>query len=157
MPLPGLIPNVQSNKANQAAFFDDTYHVHPDDLEIQGRIACLSEIGTYLLLQRWVYHSSRVIVPTSQCEEMNSHVFAEADLLESWCEQAVKAGVPLADAFADAAAWLDGDVGGTTRRLRLRDSALRSSLIRDAKSETKARYGPLAPVINLPVSRTDEA
>lgn len=149
MPLPDLMPDVQSNKANQAAFFDDTYHVHPDDLNLDNRIACLSEIGTYLLLQRWVYHSSRVVVPTPICEEMNSHVFAEADLLESWCEPAIAAGVSIDDAFADAAAWLDEEVGASTRRLMLRESALRSSIIRDAKRATKDRYGPSAKIIPL--------
>jgi hypothetical protein len=156
MPLPDLVRDIQSTKANQAAFFDDTYHIHPADLILENRIACLSEIGTYLLLQRWVYHSSRVVVPTWQYEDMNSHVFAEADILESWCEPAIETGVLLVDAVSDAAAWLDEEVGGTTRRQMLRNSALRSSLIRDAKKQTTARYGPSAPVISLQPSGTDQ-
>jgi len=156
MPLPGIMPELQSNNRNQAAFFDDTYHVHPDDLSLQNRIACLSEIGTYLLLQRWVYHSSRVVVPTWQYEEINSHVFAEADLIESWCEQATEAGVTLSGACADAAAWLDEDVGDTTRRRKLRNSALRSALLRDVKRTTKERYGRSAPVIPLQSSGPEQ-
>jgi hypothetical protein len=141
MPLPDLRPSISSNQRHQASFFDDTYHTHPDDLVMEKRIACLSEIGTYLLLQRWVYHSSRVVAPSFDIEAMNSHVYAEADLIESWCEPAILAGVDLQVALADAANWLDEQVGGKTRRQTLRTSALRSQLIREAKKATQKLYG----------------
>jgi hypothetical protein len=150
MPLPDVIPTSTSLKRNQAAFFDNTYHVHPDDLDLSRRIACLSEVGTYLLWQRWVRHSSRVIAPLFNFEEMNSHVFAETDLIQDWCEFAEEHGVPVVDAFADAAAWLDGQAGSRTRRDLLKTSLERSALIRDAKKEVRSRYGPSAIVITLP-------
>ena len=56
-PLPDLLAGVTSGRRNQAAFFDDTYHVHP--LDLTTRIACLSLRGVNLLLQRWVYHGGR--------------------------------------------------------------------------------------------------
>ena len=146
MPLPDLNPEVQSNQRQQAAFLDDTYYVHPDDLRLDRRIACLSEIGTYLLSQRWVYHSSRLVVPVTQYEEMNSHVFSEADLLESWCELAADEGVLADQAMMDAAEWLGVEVGSVSRRLMLRNSALRSTLIRDVKRAAKDLYHPTAPV-----------
>ena len=153
MPLPDLRPSVNSNQRNQAAFFDDTYHVHPDDLALGTRSACLSEIGTYLMLQRWVYHSSRVVPPTWQVEEMNSHLYAEADLLEAWCEQALAGGVTPEEALVQAAAWLDEPSGGTTRRAMLRTSALRSSLNRGARQATEELYGRTAQVIPLKAPR----
>jgi hypothetical protein len=155
MPLPDLRPNVQSNQRHQAAFFDNTYHVHPDDLDLNKRIACLSEIGTYLLLQRWVYHSSRVVAPTFDIEAMNGHVYAEADLLESWCESAMDAGQSVTDAMADAAAWLDEEIDGTTRRKMLRKNGLRSWIIREANKSSKERYGPSARPMKPPASGTE--
>jgi len=149
MPLPDLRPSISSNQRHQAAFFDDTYHVHPDDLDLPSRIACLSEIGTYLLLQRWVYHSSRVVVPSFDIEAMNSHVYAEADLLESWCESAIAGGVSMDVALADAARWLDEQTGSSSRRQMLRTSALRSSLIRDARKATEELYGGHTSVVLL--------
>lgn len=155
MPLPALMPQIDSGKRNQAAFFDETYHVHPEDLELSKRIACLSEIGTYLLWQRWVYHSTRVIAPTFNFEEMNSPVFAEVDLVESWCERAVEHGVEVTTAAVDAAAWLDQPIGNRTRRKMLRESSLRSSVIREARKELQRRYEPTAAVIPLPPLGTE--
>lgn len=157
MPLPDLLPSVTSSKKNQAAFFDDTYHVHRDDLDLNTRVACLSESGLYLLLQRWVFHSSRVVVPASDFEEMNGHLVSEADIIETWCEDAAAYDVDLAQARADAAAWLGEELGGRSRQHMLRESALRSGVRRGARSAIKALYGPAAEVTRLRPSGTAPA
>ena len=65
MPLPDLIPTTTSSKRHQAAFFDGPYLVGGDALDLDKRIACLSQSGVNLLMQRWVHHNSRVVVPTA--------------------------------------------------------------------------------------------
>ena len=156
MPLPALQPQFSSSKANHAALFDETYHVHPDDLALQSRIACLSEVGTYLLLQRWVFHSSRVIPSVRDFEAMNQHVFAEVELLDTWCEAAAEAGVPLEDALSHVNAWLDEPgVDGATRRKTLRDPGGRSSLTRGVKTETRRRYRLDASVVPFRLPRAE--
>lgn len=150
MPLPQLDAEKTSNQAHQAAFFEEIYLVHPDNLEPQNRIACLSEIGSYLLLQRWMFHSSRLAVPTWQIAEANSHVYEEADLIEMWCEEAMEQGVGLAEASADADSWLSEAVGDRTRRAMLREVGLRSQVRREMKQEARDRYqqqGEILPLI----------
>jgi hypothetical protein len=51
-PFTDLIPTVETGKQNQAGFFDELHLVGPDALE--NRIACLSQLGVNLLLQRWI-------------------------------------------------------------------------------------------------------
>jgi hypothetical protein len=152
MPLPDLRPEVTSNQRHQAAFFDEGYFVHPDALDLTKRIACLSEIGTYLLLQRWVFHSSRVAPPRWKIEEMNGHVYAEADLLEAWCEAATGRGVDLVQAMRDADAWLSEARDGTTRRAMLRTTSLRSRILREMRQATQELYGPPARIFPMPTA-----
>jgi hypothetical protein len=45
MPLPDLNPSVTSGKRHQAAFFDELYLVGPDDLDLNKRVACMSQTG----------------------------------------------------------------------------------------------------------------
>jgi hypothetical protein len=80
MPLPELIPTVESGRRRQAAFFDEPYLVSPDDLAVDRRIACLSQTGVNLLLQRWVHHNSRVVVPTVTYQEVSSPAYEEAGM-----------------------------------------------------------------------------
>jgi hypothetical protein len=149
MPLPQLYPNKTSNQAHQAAFFEELYLVHPTALELDQRVACLSEVGSYLLLQRWDFHSSRLAPPVWQIEQTNSHVYSEADLIESWCEAALDASISLAQAGVEADAWFSQSNNGTTRRDMLRTSSLRSQVQREMKEELKRRYGPSATVITF--------
>ncbi len=152
MPLPQVYPAKQSNQANQAVFFEELYLVHPNALQLDKRIACLSEMGTCLLLQRWIFQSSRLVVPTWQIAQSNEHVYAEADLIEMWCEEAKERGVPLDQATSDADAWLSETVGQTTRRAMLRETALRSQVQRMMKQELRNRYEQSATVVAMPPS-----
>ena len=62
LPLVELRPG--ESAATYAARFVDHHLVTPEELEGGTRIACLSQRGVNLLMQRWVHHDSRVIVPT---------------------------------------------------------------------------------------------
>lgn len=131
MPLPSLLADSTSSKCNQAAVFDRTYHAHPEDLG--DRIACLSLRGVNLLLQRWVYHSSRVIVPSSDFNSVVSPAYEEADIVEEWSTTATEAGRTTREARYDANTWLDVEDGGRTRRKALEDPQQRSTIRRHAR------------------------
>lgn len=140
MPLPALRPEIEGAKRNQAAFFEHIQVVGPGQL--RQRIASLSQLGVNLLLQRWVRHNSRVVVPTSTLDEQVSGAYEEADVLEEWCERALDAGGSLADATADCHSWLRQDLGqGETRQRRLESPQMRGAIRRELREELNARYG----------------
>src|ERR1700677_826079 len=143
MPLPGLLAGVTSNRKNQAAFFDDTYHVHP--LDLTRRIACLSLRGVNLLLQRWVYHSSRVIVPSFDFDSAVTPVYEQADIIEEWCEIAMDAGRTLEEANNDAHAWLREVDQGRTREKALEDPQFRPLIRRGARMAASKWRAPSPP------------
>lgn len=148
MPLPNLLPEVASSRANQAALFTKTYHVHP--LDLTKRLACLSLRGVNLLLQRWVYHSSRVVVPSWNFNDVVSPVYEEADLIEEWAETAMSAGRDLNEAWLDANAWLDEDDGGRTRRKALEDPQKRSTIRRRARDVAATWRRPMEDRTDAP-------
>lgn len=134
MPLPELIPALQTGRRHQAAFFDEPYLVGPDDLALEKRIACLSQMGVNLLLQRWVHHNSRVVVPTATYQEMSSPAYEEADLIEEWCEERVNAGLKTEEAAVEAMKWLREDIdGGVTRQRMLENPQNRSTVRRQMR------------------------
>jgi hypothetical protein len=141
MPLPVLRPEVESAKRNQAALFDDLRVVRRVDLEQSAtRIACLSQEGVDLLLQRWVNHNSRVVVPTHTLDQVVSGPFEEADLVEEWCVEAASFGAPLDTAASECLAWLRADIGnGETRQTLLEQPRLRSRVRRESSAELKSR------------------
>jgi len=129
MPLPELIPTVTSGRRNQAAFFDELYLASPEALAPEKRIACLSQTGVNLLLQRWVNHNSRVVIITARYQEVSSSAFEEADLIEEWCEDRLEAGLSVHDATVEAVKWLrEDDGGGVTRQRLLEDPQSRSTV-----------------------------
>lgn len=133
MPLPHLYPQVESGKRNQAAFFDSVYLASPLQLDIDKRIACLSEIGVNLLLQRWVNHNSRTVVPTATYQKAVAPVFEEADILEDWCLDRVAAGKrTILEATQEALDILREDLGeGRTLQRMLEDPQTRSHVRRE--------------------------
>jgi hypothetical protein len=139
MPLPELIPDATSGKRHQAAFFDDLYLVAPENLIPEKRIACMSQTGVNLLLQRWVHHNSRMVVPTWQYQETSSGAYEEADLIEEWCEERMQADVTAAEATVDAMTWLREDLDGVqTRQQRLGDPQQQSAVRREMRGALRA-------------------
>jgi hypothetical protein len=139
MPLPELIPDATSGQRHQAAFFDELYLVAPENLIPEKRIACMSQAGVNLLLQRWVHHNSRMVVPTWQYQETSSGAYEESDLIEEWCEERMQADVTVYDATVEAMKWLREDIDlAPTRQQRLGDPQQRSAVRREMRGALRS-------------------
>lgn len=130
MPLPDLIPNTTSARRHQAAFFDEPYLVGPDELDLDKRIACLCQTGVNILLQRWVHHNSRAVIPTATYQEVSSPAYEEADLIEEWVEERLDAGLDLQEATVEAMKWLREDSGFGVMRQQLLEQPQNRSTVR---------------------------
>jgi hypothetical protein len=133
MPLPKLI----DGKDHWADFVDLEL---PDSstLSTCKRIAALSQSGVNLLMQRWVHHSTRLVVPTYTYSESTIGPFDEADLIEEWVTDRVECGAEPEAAERECAAWLDIQVGERTRRMLLSDPQHASSVRRDGRTHRKS-------------------
>lgn len=80
MPLPDLF----GDGKNYVAKFINVQVVDSDSLDPEIRVATLSQLGVNLLLQRWVYHNTRVAIKTSTYDDQTFGPFNEAELLEDW-------------------------------------------------------------------------
>lgn len=137
MPLPDLFPAFDSGRRHQAAFFDALYLVAPSSLTT--RVACLSQLGVNLLMQRWVHHNSRVVVPSWKYNEATTGVYEEADLIEEWCDNQLMLGASVESATADCVSWLREEVDGSRRQELLDDPQSRSTVRRQMLTELKER------------------
>ena len=125
MPLPELV----APESHYVGLFTSLYLAIPDSLEPAKRIACLSPVGVNLLLQRWVFHNSRVVVPTWKYDDVLSSQYEEADLIEEWCEIRSIKKIEIAAATREAAAWFDDDGGsGVKRRVMLENRQYRAQI-----------------------------
>lgn len=133
MPLPNLgAAGAGERPLHRAAFFE-VLHVASSQ-RLGKRIASMSQFGVNLLLQRWVHHNTRVVVPTFTYHEQTSGVFEEADLIEDWCSELD--GVVDADqATRDAVAWLRQPIaeGDEMRQDLLADPQHRSKIRTDMR------------------------
>lgn len=133
MPLPDLFPEIMDKKQHQAAFFNNTYQAHCDNLTEDNRIACLSIRGVNLLFQRWIYHSSRFVVPTFDMNRVTSHLYEEIELIEEWCRVALENGKSIEEAQRGVADWLAEEIDGDSRRKRLENEQLRAQMRREVR------------------------
>jgi hypothetical protein len=141
MPLPGVLPE-GDDPGHRAAHFDALHVVTPDHLV--ERVCCMTPFGVNLLLQRWVHHNSRVIVPAFQYNTVVGGVFEEADLIEEWCEDRADAlgddeAAAIRIAATEAVTWLrEAPNGGKMRQELLRDPQQRSQIRKDMRAAIKA-------------------
>lgn len=148
MPLPdlgGAEPGAQLQ--HRAAFFEELHLASSQRLG--RRVASLSQFGVNLLLQRWVHHNTRVVVPTFTYQEQTSGVFEEAELIEDWCTE-MDAVFDTEQATRDAVAWLRQPVakGGLMRQELLADPQQRNQIRKDMRTHLKGLLE--APVRELP-------
>lgn len=80
------LPDLSKERGHFAAHLQEPHLVEAKALEASTRVACMSQVGVNLLLQRWVHHNSRAIVPTFDYQAVTSAPFEEADLVEEWCD-----------------------------------------------------------------------
>ncbi len=127
MPLPELQRNSNNSaQLHHAAYFNRAHIVRSEGLG--SRIASLSIRGVNLLLQRWVHHNSRVVVPSGEFLRVIGGVFEEADLIEEWCEE--RHTLHLTVATTECTSWLrEQPADGTaTRQKLLEDEQSRSDV-----------------------------
>lgn len=140
MPLPDLYPTLETGKRHQAAMFDKLAVVRSSELDVPNRrVACLSQEGVDLLLQRWIFASSRAVVELNRIDEVVAGPFSEAEIIEDWCTEAGEHGVPIDIAAADCIGWLREEQEPRTRQARLDEPAQRSAIRREARSLVSRR------------------
>lgn len=100
------LPELKMDQAHFAAHLQEPYLVDAADLRIDNRISCMSQAGVNLLLQRWVHHNSRAIIPTFDYQSVTAAQFEEADLIEEWCDDRVTAPSDIPSETAAAHTWL---------------------------------------------------
>ncbi|WP_278262995.1 hypothetical protein [Nocardia sp. AG03] len=100
MPLPELLP-----ETFHVARFTDLSITPSKQIETSTRIAILSAFGVNLLMQRWVYHNTRVIIPTHTFDEQMIGPSLEADLACEWREENLD--VEPNRALTEFGQWLD--------------------------------------------------
>jgi len=128
MPLPELWPSRIED--HFAADFVELDFIAASEFNLTRRIACLSQVGVNLLMQRWVHHNSRVIVPSHVYQVVTSGPFEEAELTEEWCEERAAEGSDLATSVNEAHAWMRADAG---------DGRSRQKLLEDPQHRTRVR------------------
>ena len=142
MPLPYL---TNEENPHHVADFMSMYLAISDSLELCKRVASMSPSGVNLLLQRFVYHNSRGVLPTWKYNEVTSGPYEEADCIEEWCAIRVPQGLTVEAASVEAAKWLDDDGGsGVTRRSLLENPqhrpGVRSSYARSTLERSRRRH-----------------
>ncbi len=134
LPLAELVP--EDSPADFAAFFDRHHLILRAGLNLDRRVAAMSQSGVNLLMQRWVHHNSRVVVPTQDYQTATSAQFDEADIIEEWCIDREDDGVTLTEANVEIDAWLAGDASqASSRRSRLGDPQQRSAVRRELRAQ----------------------
>jgi hypothetical protein len=99
LPLPTL--NEAYPGQHYAARLDETGMVPTDELSLDNRLACLSETGVALALQRFFHCCSRVQVKLSTISAAALAPLEEASLQEEWNEVVASARVQRGDDRAD--------------------------------------------------------
>jgi hypothetical protein len=126
MPLPDLTDTVGEHFV---AEFSEFHKVTPTELDVDKRIACMSELGVGLLMQRWVNHNSRVIIPTESYQEFCAPQFDEAEIMEVWCTDRADDGIDAETATREIDQWLgDRSATGVSARESLQDVRYRSAV-----------------------------
>lgn len=90
MPLPELTGS-EDNDYSYRADFNQVTSVRSETLERSKRIACLSDLGLQLMLQRQVYHYTRVYIDLPTIHRELASVLTEIELCQDWVEEALEA------------------------------------------------------------------
>jgi len=127
-----------SEAGDHAIEFDKIDLVESSDALEADRLAVLSQRGVNLLLQRYIHHVSRVIVPTISINEMISGQFDEADLTGDAIEELVRVGFAIRASHERVDKWLGEGARGATRREQLDSPQHRSVVRRDLRAQVRA-------------------
>lgn len=122
MPLPEL------NEEHYIGDFTEVDIIESTSLQRSPRLAVLSQLGVNLLLQRWVYHCSRVVVPTITYDEQTYGPYNEADLAQEWITDHPETDVQEALEAFDAWVRETAEPGQRTRQRLLADRQAASAV-----------------------------
>ena len=128
---------------SSAIHFDDLDVVARDDIEKSERLAILSELGVNLLVQRWLHHNSRVVVPTITIHLQTSGPYEEADLVGEAVDDLRAAGIEEETAVIDVDAWLGQATApdGPSRRELLANPQTRGSVRSSLRRHVRDQLG----------------
>lgn len=125
--LPGLLGE------DMAIGFDELDVLDRDFITSGVRVAILSNTGVDLLAQRWLFHSSRVVIPTMTLNAQSTGPFEEADLVSEGCWELTEVGWDSALALQKVDEWLgESQVQGGPIRREMLSSAQHRSVVRTA-------------------------
>jgi hypothetical protein len=126
-----FLPDLFGDGSDFVADLDDIDMMSPADIAASTRAVILSPVGVNLLMQRWINHTSRVVVPTPTINTMIAGQYDEADLVAEAVGELVSMGAGAAPAQAQVARWLDvPPAGEEALRRRLSDPQQRSTVRR---------------------------
>ena len=136
MPLPEL-----DGTTPYAANFTEPGVAKSAELDLSHRLATMSQFGVNLLLQRWVHHNSRAIVPSQEFQLVTSAEYEEADLTEDWCDERLSDGFDVGTATSEAHDWFRSKAlpEPETWQEQLEDPQKRSSVRKAMRAELKTR------------------
>lgn len=136
------LPDLRGDGVDYAADYVDLELLDSGLTETLLRIAVLSDHGVNLVSQRWVYHSSRVAIPTITFQEQIAGPLAEADLLTEWFDElgGLDDRGALELSFHE---WIraDSDTEATSRQSMLDNPQKRSVIRREMRAQIKLRLG----------------
>src|SRR5690606_17227107 len=138
MPLPDLFSDGKHWAADMVALS----LVPAETLQNMTRTAVLSLHGVNLLSQRWVYHNSRVAIPTITYNEQTLGPYEEADLAAEWIAELVDADHSPGALEADFHEWIREPWAAgqeKSRQTLLYDPQHRSEIRRSMNAELRAR------------------
>lgn len=109
-----FLPDIEGENTKAVRVkFQDIQILTPQQLDEGERIAILSAYGVNLLLQRWIHHNARIVVPTSRLETSTAGPFDEADLVGDSVPDLLDKGMSAAEALSWVESWLSQAHGGT--------------------------------------------
>ncbi len=130
------------NGENYVVDFPRIDVISPERAENARRVAVMSELGTTILLQRWIHHNSRVVVPVRTIHAAISGPLAEAELVQEGIDELIGGGWDRAEAAREIDLILDqADQGCPSMRKRLTDELARSAVRRELRNAVRGRPG----------------
>lgn len=141
MPLPEL---TAAGDLTYRAVFELSGRVAATALRRGDRVACLSDSGIVLLLQRIAFSDTRFAVELAPLHATVAPVLDEASLMEDWLTK--RTGPEIGTEQWPAALFREEDafdgfmleqVGGVTRRMRLADPQSRATVQRDVRQRLR--------------------
>jgi hypothetical protein len=88
MALPNLLEDPRERQF--VVEFDNIGSVMTQSLDLDKRVACLSDLGVLILQQRLAHHFTRSVIETDTLFDQCANVLTEAELLEDWVEASIK-------------------------------------------------------------------